>query len=406
METFVKRLLTVIAGILLLIYVGYQVFMAAYSPVKLETVELYDEYETVDTQGLIIREETLIPRSRDGFVYYNIENGSRISKDGCIADLYPGQEAAVTQQKINELTAEIEQLESIQEQGQNTRTNLEIITTQLKKMQTEVIAASSQPSVIGIDGLAADMLAVMNKQQITIGRVTDFEARIATLTAERNALLQAGTVQTDPVYSPTAGYFVNAVDGLESVIDVETVTSVTTEEIRAAMETVPTVDSSGYIGKVIGSYEWYLVCVVPASQMTGLALDGRVQIRLPFVSNDTIPVTLVAENRDRNGDMAVVFCCDYMSADLSDIRTEQVQIIVEKHSGLRVPDEAVQFNEAGEAGVYVQVGNMIVFKRIRVEYHSNKEDYSICAVVDESGYLKVYDDVVIEGKNLYDGKIV
>lgn len=104
--------------------------------------------------------------------------------------------------------------------------------------------------------------------------------------------------------------------------------------------------------------------------------------------------------------MAVVFCCDYMSAELSDIRLEQVQILVKQHSGLRVPDEAVQFNEAGEAGVFVQEGNMIKFKRIQVKYHSNKENYSICAVVEEDGYLQVFDDVVMEGKNLYDGKIV
>jgi hypothetical protein len=34
------------------------------------------------------------------------------------------------------------------------------------------------------------------------------------------------------------------------------------------------------------------------------------------------------------------------------------------------------------------------------------EDYSICEEVLEDNYLQVYDDIVIEGKNLYDGKIV
>lgn len=406
METFTKRLVMVVGALLVLIYVGYQIFMAAYSPVKLETVELYDEYETVDAEGLIVREETLIPRTQEGFVYYNIDNGNRVAKGGCIADLYPDQEAAVTQQKIKELTAEIEELESIQEQGQNTRTNLEIITTQLKKMQTEIISASSSPSVSGCNELSHELLSVMNKQQITIGRVSDFETQLAALRAQRDALLQKGTVQSGAVYAPTAGYFVNAVDGLESAIAIDTIASITTADIRAAMDAAPQGDNSSYIGKVIGSYEWYLVCIVPASQMTSLAPDSRVQIRLPFVSGETIPVTLVAENRDREGNMAVVFCCDYMSADLSDIRSEQVQILVKKHSGLRVPDEAVHFNDAGEPGVYVRVGNMLVFKRIRVEYHSDKEPYSICAIVNESGYLKVYDDVVIEGKDLYDGKIV
>ncbi len=406
MGGFAKRIVTVLGALLVLVYVGYQIFMAAYTPVKVQTVELYDEYETIDTEGLVVRNETLIPLSKQGFVYYMTENGNRIAKDGCIAELYADQNAAVVQQKINELTAQIDTLKSIQEQGQNTRTNLEIITTQTKKLQAEIIAAASSSSVVGMDALSAQMLTLMNKQQITIGRVAGFEEQIASLTAQRNEWMQKLTPITDAVYSPTAGYFVNTVDGLENVVDVATITSITTDGIRAAMATVPRIDDSRYIGKVVGSYEWYLVCIVPASEVTAMALDGQVQLRLPFVSNDTIPVTLVAHNRDREGNMAVVFCCDYMSAELSDIRFEQVQILVKQHRGIRVPDEAVQFNEAGEAGVFVQEGNMIKFKRIQVKYHSNKEDYSICAVVEEDGYLQVFDDVVMEGKNLYDGKIV
>ncbi len=406
MGSFAKRALTILGAMLLLAYVGYQVFLAMYTPVKVQTVELYDEYETVDTEGLVVRNETVIPLSKQGFVYYMTENGSRVAKNGCIAELYANQEAAVTQQKINELNAEIATLQSIHDQGQNTRTNLEIITTQMKKMQAQIISCASSSGVAGMDALSAEMLTLMNKQQITIGRVEGFEQQIASLIAQRDALAQGNTAAKDAVHSPTAGYFVNTVDGLENVVDVSTVTSITTDGIRAAMATPPSTDSTGYIGKVVGSYEWYLVCIVPASEMTAVALDGQVRLRLPFVSNDTIPVTLVAHNRDREGNMAVVFCCDYMSAELSDIRLEQVQILVKQHSGLRVPDEAVQFNEAGEAGVFVQEGNMIKFKRIQVKYHSNKEDYSICAVVEEDGYLQVFDDVVMEGKNLYDGKIV
>lgn len=406
MDNFARRLLTVLATVLVLFYVGYQIFISAYSPVKVEIAELYDEYETVDTKGLVLRSETLVPMNDEGYIYYMTENGTRVAKDGCIAQLYTDQEAAFTQQQIKSLTVEIEELESIQEQGQNNRTSLDIINTQLKNTHTDVIDAMSSSHFSGIDELSSKLLSLMNKQQITVGRAEGFETRVATLTAERDELLKQETAPIGSVYSPVAGYFVNSVDGFETVLDPQSVLSMTTDEIRSKMEQEPKAEQDGYIGKVVGSYEWYLVCVVPAKAMTHVALDGTVKIRMPFVSNDTIPMTLVAENRDRNGDLAVIFRCDYMSADLSDIRLEDVQILVKQHSGIRVPDEAVRFNEQQEAGVFVKEGNVIVFRRIQVAYHSKGETYSICSVVDEDGYLQVYDDIVTEGKRLYDGKIV
>ncbi|MGN0171278.1 MAG: HlyD family efflux transporter periplasmic adaptor subunit [Acutalibacteraceae bacterium] len=403
MDTFAKRLLTVIGALLLIVYVGYQVFLVAYSPVKLETAISYSEYETVDTDGLIIRSETMVPMNKDGFVYYVAENGSRVSKGGRIADIYANEQDAVAQKNQQKLDQMIEELENIQEQGQNGRTNLNVINTQLRKLQTELIAEVSSPSFSDIDGLFSDLLSVMNKQQITIGRVSDFSERIAQLKAQRDQLSAAGALAS--VTSPVAGYFVNSIDGYENTVSVDSVLSMTTTDINNVMqeEAAP---ETGYIGKVVGSYEWYLACVVPSQKMAQLALDSTVKVRLPFVSGDPIPVTIVAENRDRDGNVAVILRCDYMSAELSDIRKEQVQILVKEHSGLRVPDEAVHFNENGEAGVYVQEGNMISFRRIQVLYHSETENYSICAAVDDDGYLKLYDDIVTEGKNLYDGKIV
>ena len=406
MGTFLKRLVMLIGALLLFVYMGYHIFMSAYSPIKTEIAVLYDEYETVDTTGLVVRSETMIPLTQQGFVYYIAENGSRVSKDGKIADLFTNQEAAVVKQQLRSLDEEIQQLKTIEEQGQNNRTNLDIINTQLYKAQASVIGQMSQPHLDGIDKLSADLLALMNKQQITIGRADGFEARMTALTSERASLAAKDAAPISAVYSPTAGYFVNTVDGLEAVINADTIAEITTDDIRRAMETEPTVDSTKYIGKVVGSYEWYLVCVLPAEEMTRLPMESTVRLRLPFVSNETIPVTVIAENRDRDGNMAVVFRCDYMSADLSDIRLEQVQVLVKQHSGLRVPDEAVRFNEAQEPGVFVQEGNVIRFRRIRVVYHSEYEDYSICEVVNEDNYLQVYDDIVTEGKNLYDGKIV
>ncbi len=406
MDTFAKRVLTVLAALLLLFYVGYHVFMSVYSPLTLQTAELYDEYETIETEGIVVRRETMIPAPKSGYAYYVAENGSRVAKDGKIVDLYKNQDSALSQQRIKELDEEITRLRSIQDQGQNNRTNLSIISTQLKNIQAQLIAEMSSPHYTQMEELSAELLSLMNKQKITVGKEHDFSQRIAELTAERNSLESINTTPVSSITSDVAGYFVNSVDGYESLLDTETVDQLTAEDIREAMSYTAEVDQSQYIGKVVSGYEWYLACVVSAEHIVQLTNNTTLRVRLPFTSSDIIPVTVVAENRDRNGDIAIILRCDYMSAELSDIRIEQVQLLVEQHSGLRVPDEAIRFNDDQESGVFVQEGNILYFRRIQVVYHSDKESYSICAVIDDKSYLQMYDDIVLEGKDLYDGKIV
>lgn len=409
METFAKRILMFVAAVLMIGYVGYHIFMANYSPVTVSSAERCVEYETLDTQGLVVRNESLIPHSgQAGYVYYIAQNGSRVSKNGTIADLYASEQQAADHQRLQQLDQKIEELESIQEQGQSNRVNLDIITTQLGKVQSELIGEMNASHFSRIDELSDQLLALMNKQQITIGKDVDFTAQIQSLKAERERLNASNTAPSGSISSPVAGYFVNSVDGMESVVNVDDILSITPAEFETAVKSEPVADNRAYIGKVVGSYEWYLTCVVPAEDMAHLSLGTALNIRLPFVSNDLIPVVVAAANRDRDGNVAVVFRCDYMSASLSNIRVEQVQILVEEHVGLRVPDEAIHFNERHEAGVYIKKGNVIHFRRIQVIYHSESGRYSVCDINRENDdqYLQMYDDIVVEGKDLYDGKII
>ena len=54
-------------------------------------------------------------------------------------------------------------------------------------------------------------------------------------------------------------------------------------------------------------------------------------------------------------------------------------------------------------GVYVLSGMQISFVPVEVLYYS--DSYIICKKDNEGG-LKLYDRVVVKGKNLYDGKII
>ena len=65
---------------------------------------------------------------------------------------------------------------------------------------------------------------------------------------------------------------------------------------------------------------------------------------------------------------------------------------------------AIRYNNDGERGVFVVQSGKLVFRKIDVEYWG--DDYIICQSSADDGYLKLYDKIVTEGKDLYEGKVV
>ena len=405
MDTFLKRLITVLVALFLLVYVGFQAYQILNTTIEVETVGSYKVYETIETKGVAIRNETVVSQGADGYLFYTTENGGRVAKNGAIARVFPSENDAFLQQQLDLLDEEIETLRAINAQGTSDRANLSGINKQISRAWMAAVEGAQSPAFLNMPELRSDLLALLNKQQITIGRVENFNDRLATLTSARDALAGSFSKSTSEIRSPIAGYFVSRIDGYESMLTVEQAADMTPEDVSRAL-TEPSAGAASGIGKVVGYYEWYLACVLPVEQASQIKEGTELTVRLPFVLNQAIPVRVTATNKDREGQVAVIFESSQMSKELSSIRIEQVQIQLKEYEGLRVPDEAIQFNDNQETGVYVRVGNALVFKRIKVLYHSEHDRYSICEQTDESGYLKLYDNIVVGGKDLYDGKII
>ena len=126
---------------------------------------------------------------------------------------------------------------------------------------------------------------------------------------------------------------------------------------------------------------------------------------MSFVTDEEIPVTVAAGSRADNGTMLVVFRCAYISEALSAIRRENVQVLLVKRTGLKVPKRAIVIDDSMQAGVYIRYGNIVSFRKID-QIYSEPADYVISKETDEKGYLHMYDDIIVGGRGLYDGKII
>lgn len=158
------------------------------------------------------------------------------------------------------------------------------------------------------------------------------------------------------------------------------------------------------MGKLIQDFDWYLACVVNVNQIADFEVGDTVRVSLPNAVSEPLDTTVAALNNEPDGRAALILKCNQMSEQLATLRIEDAEIILAEYEGLKIPSAAVRTNEEGEKGVYVLKGNIALFKKIDILYST--EDYMIVSPNSEDNEVKIYEQVITEGKDISDGKVI
>lgn len=400
----VRTLLTLLLAVVMVFYVGYQTYRSIFSGVETEMAVTHSVFESIGAEGIVFRAEKVIDPVSNGYPYYTVENGTRVARNSVIASVYAAADSGRIEQEINAIDEQIKAFKTIQADAGSGRLTLNVIDKQLSDSIYDLIYKSDNGSFESISESHFSILSLMSKKQLVTGKAVDLSEKIKALENERAALKQNYKAPTSVIKAPVSGYFADRTDGYESLLTTDKLSDLTVKQVSDYIEmSAPVAPPSS--GKIVSGYEWYIACVVPDSYYNTLGVGNALSLQMSFVLDEPIPVTVYACNKDNQGKLAVVFRCEYMSEELSTIRKEPMQIQLIKHTGLRVPKRAVVINEEQQAGVYVRSGNVVAFRKIEQQY-SEAADYIICKPLEESGYLKLYDDIIVGGRDLYDGKII
>lgn len=426
----IRRLAAFCVAFLLLFYIGYQVYNANYTSVKTE-VAVYVQAddpgtaEVVQATGTAVRKESVIQQQTNGVVTYVVEDGGKVSKGGTVAELYATEQDAAAQQQIETLNLQIFQLQKLSSPGSTYAVDQDSLTKQISQKLIALLQTSASGEYDALDEPREDLLYVLNERQIVTNKVSDFNDRINSLTQQRDALT-ANRQVLGTVTAPSAGTFISEVDGYESVFDYDSILTITPEQYQQKLETQvsPPADA---VGKICGEFKWYFVCVVSAQDALKFIEGNAVSLSFPFATSDSVTAVVRAVNQESiESQAAVVLECSTMNEELARLRTETCSVSVTEYSGIRVSQKAVHFaevtrtveNEDGEEttetrevkGVYVMHGSEIVFRQIVPLYSTST--YVICDPNPDpeelmtSETVQLYDEIVVEGTDLYDGKVV
>ena len=394
------RILATSAGILLIVYLLYQTVFTSLSSIKTETAIAYTAEETISAEGYIIRDETIITSddAKGGVLNYEIADGNRVAKGGKVAGVYKSERDVEIKAQIAELDNQISNLSVVCNMDMSNVTDLSRIDNQIKTGLIDLLDSVDGGDYSSLSAAADEYLTLLNKRLVAIGAETDFSARLATLQS-RKAELEAQLGTAIDITSESAGYFVSSIDGYENVLGTDSVKTLTKEQLESIKP--EETKAENVIGKTVDSVDWYIATVLSFEDSLKFTEGQALRIRVPLQTATELPVTVEKINRDAaSSETVIVFKCGYMNGELSLIRTQPLTIIVSSSEGLYVPNDARRIVD-DQIGVFVKTGNAIKFKPIEVIY--NGTGFVICK---KDGELRLYDEVIVKGNDLYDGKIV
>ena len=427
----IRTLGAVVLAFLVLLYVGYQAYQATHQSIRTETAMYGEVSDVLQAQGFILRNETVIDESYSGVLSYRVADGSRVSRGGVIADIFSNESDAASQRELDQLDQEIENLQSLSQTANFYVANPSMLGDQIYSALEGISQLVNENDFSGLNTQKGELQNALIRRQLITGEESaeDYSQRISQLQSQRDTLASQTGSATGSIRAPEAGYFISTVDGLENVMDISQVESITVAQAEELLEQQPS--STDAVGKICQDFNWYAVCVFDEDDMVRFEGVEDVYLDIPFASTEQIPAKVLARNSDgESGKTAVVFQCSTMDADIAAVRNEAIQVTVNTYSGVLVNERAIRFadveytttDEAGNTvtqvqenvkGVYVLYGGQLEFVQVFTDQTVN--GYAICrtdlteeeqSMLVTDSTIQLYDQVVVEGTDLYDGKIV
>ena len=371
---------TVIVWILLAAIAAYFVYNVAsslYAPLMTATVTQYEAGAGYYASGFVVRAEEVVTSEYDTTVLACAE-GAHVAANDVVATGYRSDDAKTRKTRMDELTGQIEQL------------------------QYAWSAASSVYDQAALDSSIADSLSHLSQYlaRRDMNSVSD-QLRIDDLQAELATLESQAAGDTSDIRAGTAGTFSAAVDGYEYVLTPDKLMEMTVAQFQSVE---PDETDANAIGRLITSATWYYACVVPANELSGVEEGDRAT--LTFARDYYQPVSMRVARLSGNeaGSRLLILSSDQALQNVTLLRQQSAEIVFASYSGLRVPKSAVRV-ENGQTGVYILEGTLAKWKPITI-LHDTGESYVAALDTSSTDNLWPGDELIINAKNLYDGKVV
>ncbi len=413
----IKKIIFGFVGISISVWLIYNFGIRKFWGIETRLVERGEAKSIIETTGIAVRDEFILENQsyNSGNLKYLISDGEKVSKNGVIAEVYSSPEDAKASYKIDNLNKELEILEKLNFSKYNIAKGINFINNQINDEIKNLLISLGDIKLLDSKNYREKILYLLNEREIIMGKDVNLENKIKDLNKEKSELNSSFSKSISNITSPESGDFITYIDGYEGFTDYKNILTSDFENLN-----FEEINNNFYkptdvhqLGKIIKSEMWYMVCVINEEDCRKIHVNDEVIVNMPlqdYIQNIPCLVKLIVPKANSK-DYIIVISCNYMNKGLACIRKENIKIILNEYSGLKLNKSAVHKSLDSEGneifGVYVKCDKYLKFKKINPIFWGES---IICSYTSEEAandkYLQLGDYVVTKGVNLFDGKCV
>ena len=406
-------------------YVLYQAMHVLFPQNVYETALPAVISDTVDADGVLLFDESYVAGS--GNLGYLAADGERVSAGTAVAEIYSNASQATLRQQLTQLNDQIDLLQ----RSQNTAAlQLDSLLKERAGALYDLLDTLDDGDYEAVDDDSNAYQLAQNKLWVVTGDAANFTDQITTL-AQQAQSVQAQLGSPTQIAAPQTGYFVRASGSGRLNAGADDILALSAQELQGYLDSDPVMALDGCAGKIVAGFTWRYVGVCSAKQgekllgQDGKPLRSAVEISFPGRMENGLKATVAEVSMDADSGLArFVLTCNSINGDVLCLNRAAARISVGERSGLRVPAAAVHYlkEDGTEAetqgenyvpGVYVKLGNIARFCRIDPvdADHPLITDGDYILVLPEGtegsvSKVRLYDEIIVSGQNLYDGKLL
>jgi len=384
----------------ILLYLGYAVFSAFYSPLTTTTAIEYEAGKGCHTTGFVARDETILTSPYSITVPSHSE-GERVGVGETVATGYQSADAQARQAEIETLSAQLQQLKYAYSYHTGSADAASLDAQILADLTAEGQYAVRR-DMNSYAGLSSELKGLILRRNTGEADLTAIQSQITDLQSQLDGLNHQADADTQVISSAASGCFSGTTDGYETVLTPDALDKLTVATFNSlAPKTLP----NGAFGRLITDDTWYYVTVVPSAYLDDLKQGDRVNVTFSHDFYGTLSMKITRIGDNESGQRVLVLSCgDYLS-EATLLRGQTADIVFSSYSGLRVPKEALRIGKDGAPGVYVLESASAKWKPVSILY-DNGESYVVKMDKSDTGNLWPGDEIIVNARGLFDGKVV
>ncbi len=384
---------------------------------RLETIIVRSgsEENVIKAKGYIFRDQTVVYAPTDGYLYCEAAEDERVSRGETVMSIYKNQvnlsasnELKQVEEKISELSEGIRSADVFSSDP----AKLEQTISQNLKGVPKAGARNNMERILDI---CDEVNLLIEKRRKISGEIEAVSPakELEELKRKKAQLEEKYNIERTLIHAPKTGAFTSRIDGAEEKLSRKALENINSDYIKELdklnikIKTQEQISKGQPAGKIVDNFLWSIAAEIPKAEAEGLKSGDSMGIRLPDIGAQVIEGTISKITPEESGKVILVVNSNkYISAIYSMSRVT-VEFVKNSYGGFRIPAKSLRMTD-GVMGVYIVRNDKARFVPVELLYSG--KDWVVVSEKGKDGLsqgtLKLYDELIVSGKDIYEGKVV